>query len=114
MGENLIIGKPFSKRPASFRGHYKYAPAGSDSLVIFIALTRYSAASNSRDTIAQTEFVTGLHVQEYSPFELLLNYKNQSEPDSIHLILLSSIKGREMQGYEGSVLIVDELSLTYD
>ncbi len=114
MGENLVIGKPFDRRPVSLNGFYKYSPAGADSLVILIALTKYLTGENRRDTIAQAELVSGESLSQYAPFSIDLNYASHETPDSIHVILLSSIKGKEMQGYEGSVLFVDELSLTYD
>lgn len=114
MGDNLVIGQPFNRRPISFNGYYKYTPSGADSLVILIALTKYRNTENRRDTLAQAEHISGALTSQYLPFSLNLNYASQELPDSIHIILLSSIRGKEMQGHEGSVLIVDELSLTYD
>jgi hypothetical protein len=114
MGENLVVGQPFDRRPAAFTGYYKYAPAGSDSLVILIALTKYDLEGGQRDTLVQANYVTGEESQSYRQFSLNLDYAGEALPDSIHIILLSSIKGQQMQGFEGSVLKVDELSLTYD
>ncbi len=114
MGENLVIGQPFDKRPRSFNGYYKYEPAGNDSLVILIALTRFDTEKQKRDTLAQANFVSGLINSNYESFNLVLEYIDEAEPDSIHIILLSSIKGQQMQGCEGSVLKVDELCLKYD
>lgn len=114
MGENLVIGQAFDNKPISFNGHYKYYPQGNDSLVILIALTKFHNDTHIRDTIANAEFVTGETVSEYTPFVLFLDYHSNENPDSIHIILLSSVNGQKMQGYEGSTLYIDELSLTYE
>ncbi len=114
MGENLVIGQPFNRRPIALTGYYKYAPVGSDSLVILLALTKFDVADGRRDTLAQANFVTGEENLSYKQFTLNLDYTSEALPDSIHVILLSSIMGQQMQGFEGSVLKVDELSLTYD
>lgn len=113
MGENLVVGKEFENRPDSFSGYYKYFPANNDSLVIFIALTKYDSVNKKRDTIAQSEFVHGETISVYTPFEILVNYNSTENPDSIHVILLASIRGKEMQGHHGSVLYIDELQLNY-
>lgn len=114
IGQNLVIGQPFNKRPGHFTGYYKYQPAGQDSMIILIALTRYNALAKQRDTIAQNSLVVGNSSVNYQRFNLELTYQNPSLPDSIHIIFLSSIKGQHMQGQEGSVLKIDALSLVYD
>ncbi len=114
IGENLVVGKEFTEKPVSFNGYYKYLPQGSDSLVFLVALTKYNQNENRRDTIAQADLASGETVSEYTPFVLFFEYFSKESPDSIHVILMSSIRGREMQGYDGTVLIVDELSLSFE
>lgn len=114
IGENLIIGKPFTQKPSSLNGFYKYLPATNDTLVIFVALTKYSSAEQMRDTIAQGEFVYSGNMPNYEPFSLDIEYSQDITPDSVHVILLSSVSGKEMRGHPGSVLFVDELSFTYE
>lgn len=114
IGENLIIGKPFTQTPISLNGFYKYLPATNDTLVIFVALTKYNTTNQSRDTIAQGEYVYSGIVDTYEAFNLDIEYTQNISPDSIHVILLASVSGKEMKGHPGSVLFVDELSFTYE
>ncbi|HOK38206.1 MAG TPA: PCMD domain-containing protein [Bacteroidales bacterium] len=114
IGENLVIGKPFSKRPTAFQGYYKYSAANNDTLVIFIALTKYNSAQNLRDTIGRGEFVSSEVQNTYKNFNVPIVYNSENTPDSIHIILLASVSGKDFKGHPGSVLIVDKLSLRYD
>jgi hypothetical protein len=114
MGDNLVVGKPFVDKPIRFDGFYKYQPQDNDTLIILIALTRYDTDNNLQDTIAKAELVSNQVQDNYSPFSLTLNYYNNQTPDSIHIILLASAGGKNMQGNPGSVLFIDDLSLVYE
>ncbi len=114
IGENLVVGKPYNVKPTKFSGFYKYFPVDNDSLVILIALTKFNPDKNMKDTIGGAEMVHGYEVAQYSPFELIIEYKSQETPDSIHIIFMSSIKGATMQGNHGSTLYVDDLLLSFD
>lgn len=114
VGENLVIGKPFTKKPKSFEGYYKYFPANNDTMVIFLALTKYNVNLKVRDTIARGEFTNNIPKDIYTPFSIPINYLVDQNPDSIHVILLTSVSGKEFKGHPGSVLIIDKLSLKYD
>ncbi|MDD2635476.1 MAG: PCMD domain-containing protein [Bacteroidales bacterium] len=114
IGENLMIGKPYDKTPTRFNGFIKYQPADNDTLVVFLALTKYDVELKKRDTIATAEYTNTETMETYTPFNVDINYRNQTTPDSIHVILLASVSGKEMKGHEGSVLFVDQLSLTYE
>jgi hypothetical protein len=114
IGENLIIGKPFDKKPNSLSGYFKYLPADNDTLVIFVALTKFNATLQVRDTIATGEFVYNGVADTYTSFITQIDYTQDVIPDSVHVILLASVSGKEMKGHAGSVLFVDELSFTYE
>jgi hypothetical protein len=114
IGENLIIGRPYTKKPKSLNGYLKYSPADNDTLVIFIALTKYNAETSIRDTIARGEYTYSGEITSYTPFSVPIVYANSVSPDSVHVILLSSVSGKEMRGHAGSVLIIDELKFTYE
>jgi hypothetical protein len=90
IGENLVIGKPFSKRPTAFQGYYKYSPANNDTLVIFIALTKYNSAQNLRDTIGRGEFVSSEVQNTYKNFNVPIVYNSENTPDSIQLYYLQA------------------------
>lgn len=114
IGENLVIGKPFSKRPSAFQGYYKYSPADNDTLVIFIALTKYNPEQNMRDTLGRGEFVSNEAQNSYKNFNVPIVYYSEVVPDSIHIILLASVSGKDFKGHPGSVLFVDKLGLKYE
>lgn len=114
IGENLIIGKPYTNKPVNFNGFLKYSPADNDTLVIFVALTKFDSNENIRDTIATGEYTYSGLIETYTPFTVPIEYTESINPDSVHVILLASVSGKEMRGHAGSVLFVDELSFTYE
>lgn len=114
IGQNLVIGKPLEKKPISLNGFIKYLPADNDTLVIFVALTKFDSNRQVRDTIGQGEYVYSGILDAYTAFSLPINYQMNITPDSVHVILLASVSGKEMKGHPGSVLFVDELSFTYE
>ncbi len=114
IGENLIIGRPYIKKPSSLNGYIKYLPADNDTLVIFVALTKYNSELSIRDTIARGEYTYSGTISSYTAFTMNIDYTQTIAPDSVHVILLSSVSGKEMKGHAGSVLFVDELSFTYE
>jgi hypothetical protein len=114
IGENLVIGKPYTKKPVAFNGFFKYLPADNDTLVIFVALTKFNTSEMIRDTIARGEYTYSGTISNYTPFSITIDYAQNIIPDSIHVILLSSVSGKEMRGHAGSVLFVDDLSFTYE
>jgi hypothetical protein len=114
IGENLIIGKPYTKKPKSLIGFLKYSPADNDTLVIFVALTKYNSATSTRDTIASGEYTYSNEITSYTPFNVMIEYSDTISPDSIHVIFLASVSGKEMRGHAGSVLILDEIKFTYE
>jgi hypothetical protein len=113
-GDNVVIGRPFSKKPKSFTGHYKYFPQGDDSFGFVVALTKFDSQAGIRDTIATASFSSGLAKPTYTLFNVDFDYKSQSVPDSIHLVIVSSSSDMGMQGVPGTVLYVDELELKYN
>lgn len=102
------------KKPKSLNGYLKYSPADNDTLVIFIALTKYNAETSIRDTIARGEYTYSGEITSYTPFNVPIVYANSVSPDSVHVILLASVSGKEMRGHAGSVLTIDELKFTYE
>ncbi|HOZ29339.1 MAG TPA: PCMD domain-containing protein [Bacteroidales bacterium] len=114
IGENLVIGKPFTKKPSKLNGYFKYFPADNDTLVIFITLTKYNGTNEVRDTIAKGEYTYSGEINSYSPFSVNIDYLINTIPDSVHVILLSSVSGKEMKGHAGSVLFIDKLNFEYE
>lgn len=113
-GDNVLIGRPFSKKPKSFSGHYKYLPQGNDSFGFLVALTKYNTQTGIKDTIAIADFSSEVEKQTYTYFNVDFNYRNQLNPDSIHVIIISSASEILSQDYDGTVLYIDELELKYN
>jgi len=114
LGQELVIGQPFNKRPKSFSGYFKYFPQGDDSCGFVVALTKYNLTEGKRDTIAQVNFVSAEAIADYTNISLDFQYTSQENPDSIRVVIIASSEGGLNQGEEGSVLFVDELELKYD
>lgn len=114
IGENLIIGRPYTKKPKSLNGYMKYYPADNDTLVIFVALTKFNTVTSLRDTIGRGEYTYSGVISPYTAFSINIDYSQNVNPDSVHVILLASASGKEMRGHAGSVLFVDELKFTYE
>ncbi len=108
--ESEFVGIPFSDRPATLEGYYKYFPQGEDFGAIGILLSRYNDELNAKDTIAYGVFQFNLQEDEFAAFSTFLNYQSFVTPDSMNVVILSSAS-QEMQS--GSRLIIDELSLDY-
>ena len=113
IGENLLLGTPFTGRPISLKGFYKYAPVNGDSADLYVALTKWNTTTNQRDTIAQKGYREYSNIATYTPFELMLEYTSAATPDSIVVIFTSSAGGEVFQGQVGSTMHVDNLSFTY-
>ncbi len=113
-GQNVVIGRPFSKRPKAFTGYYKYQPQADDSCGFLVALTSYNSSAGAHDTIAVANFARSGSVPSYTYFSVDFDYRSTNTPDSIHVIIISSAAGNGMLGNPGSVLFVDELELKYN
>jgi hypothetical protein len=102
----------FSARPKSVVFYYKYAPADGDSCNFYMALTKWNASTQKADTIGDMVFQKGDSVNEYTRVEANINYYSNTQPDSALVFITSSIDG--FNPYPGSVLLIDELSLSYN
>jgi hypothetical protein len=107
-------GSPTSVRSRYFGGKFKYAPAAAtDAAVFTVALLRRNPLNGLRDTIAFGSDTVDHAVSAYTPFSVMLNYRDYLyNPDSC-LILIQSSRAINDPGWAaGSELIVDELSFT--
>ena len=139
----LDFGREFSARPTKLRGYMKYNCAvishsndemahlknQPDTAAIYIALADWSAPHQIRtnpnnrqlfdpddeSVIAYGTVEYGYSVTEYTPFEIVLEYKDtQRIPTYIVVVASASKYGDYFTGGDGSVLHVDELTLEYD
>ena len=94
-------GMPYTEKPAKLTGYYKFSPTTNDTAMIGIAF--YSAG----DTICK-EILAILDVaNDWTPFNIDLNYIGSSMPDTVNIICISS-NNQEISNV-GSILEIDNL-----
>ena len=108
----ILTGQPFTERPLSFTGWYKYFPVSGDSAGIAAVLTHWNTATQSRDTIGIAAVVLYDTVSAYTEYVLPFYYNSTDTPDSLILALVSSQGGSDFLGQVGSTLYADDLSFT--
>ena len=115
----IHLGKPYTEKPQKLQAYYKYAPAGSDSAMIQIALTHWNAGKGTRDTIVNDKIMVKTAVGSYTLLDHTLNYLNTTAtPDTLILIFAASggIDFNDLQGCAGeigSVMWVDDLKFIF-
>ena len=111
----IIQGKPYTERPTSVNGFYKYLPIDGDTCVLYARLSKYNTTLNKQDTIAEASITVNNNVPQFLPFSLIFDYRDPvSNPDSLTILFVSSIDGANFRGHPGSKLFVDNLALEYE
>ncbi|NVO01248.1 MAG: PCMD domain-containing protein [Bacteroidetes bacterium] len=116
--QTIHIGKPYTQKPTSFQGYFKYAPVNGDSALIEVYIHKYNVALHKRDTIGYVRKTYNTTVSNYTAFNLALNYNPayaSLTPDSVSILMVSSagINLNSLQncvGQVGSTLWIDEVS----
>ncbi len=105
-----FVGIPFSGRPSTLEGFFKYSTAANDFGGMALLLTRYDTLKQERDTIALGghEFMPA--GEDYEAFSFQIYYLSHLEPDSMNIVIVSSVSP-QMQS--GSQLRIDDLTLAY-
>ncbi len=109
--EALEVGQPFSDRPVSFSGFYKYFPVDGDSAAIVTQLTKY--VNGTQELIGQAGIYIYNTTDEYTEFDIVFEYFSEETPDSISTIFTSSANGANFEAGIGSTLYIDEVALGY-
>lgn len=110
----IHLGKPYTSKPTRFQAQYKYAPAGNDSAVIQVTLTRFNTLTSKRDTLSHDKIILHSAVSSYTQIDQALTYIDPGQtPDTLILIFAASagIDFNDLQGCAGelgSVLWVDD------
>jgi hypothetical protein len=107
----IQLGTPFTFRPSSFHGYFKYKPVLGDSCLMYALLTRYNTQTANTDTIGIAEQTITREVAEYEPFDLPFEYRSTDLPDSIRVVFTSSANGNNLKGQPGSRMWVDNVAL---
>lgn len=114
IGENLILGRPYTEKPTSLKGYFRYISIDSDSAGFYANLTRYDAINHRRDTIAEAIFAVYSSVNNYTLFEIPFEYyMSNLKPDTINVIFTSSAGGKDFIGNPGSTLYLDKVFLEF-
>lgn len=114
IGENLILGRPFTEKPNSLMGYYKYISVNGDSAGFYANLTKYNSVNHRRDTIAEAIFAVYQTVSDYTSFDIPFEYHiNNLNPDTINVIFTSSAGGKDFIGNQGSTLFIDKVFLEF-
>jgi hypothetical protein len=114
-GDNLIQGKPIDTLPDYFSLYYKYLPATNDTAIVVSYLTKFNSQTMLRDTIAVAQ--TEIREQADSYTYLKLPYEVSMLgiiPDTIIIVLLTSISGATMDAHDGSTLYIDEVKTGFN
>ncbi len=109
MSAKITGGKAFTNRPVKFSGWYKYAPLGTDSMIVLCVLTKFDPLSGNSDTVGTAFFINTISNSTYEKFEVAFEYDNSATPDTMNITILSS----GFSSTPGSALIIDELKFDY-
>lgn len=108
----IFQGKPYTDKPISVSGFYKYLPQNGDTAIFYAKLSKYNPLKGYQDTIAEASYTVSTEIAEYQNFSLPFVYKSNDTPDSLTIIFVSSIQGANFQGQNGSKLYIDNISIT--
>lgn len=141
-GTSAIIdwGRPFTSRPSSLKGYFKYSPktidkakdpymhmkGKMDECQIFVALmdwnipyrinsgqANYINFATDPNVIAYGQMSTNETINEYREFNFDIEYRDSRTPKYVVLVCVASKYGDYFTGGIGSTLFVDELEFEY-
>lgn len=115
IGENLIQGKPIDTLPDYFSLYYKYLPATNDTAIVVSYLTKFNEQTMKRDTVAVAQTEIREQATNYTYLELPYEINIPAIiPDTILIVLLTSISGETMNAHSGSTLYIDEVKTGFN
>lgn len=108
LAQTVTGGVPFTSRPDSLTGWYKYAPQGNDAgNIVGILLS----ADPARDTIAVAVFFPSGTVSSYTYFKAAFEYRLPDVPAQALFVMASS---GATGGVVNTVMYVDDLGVVYN
>jgi len=111
---NDDAGVPFVLAPETFHMSYQYIPAGNDTGLVLVQLSKWDTIFQQRNIIAATLSEIAATGSTWTSLALLLNYSSLEAPDSLNIIIASS--GLPQLGGPsakiGSILYADDLYFT--
>lgn len=106
--QTVTGGVPFTDRPDSLTGWYKYAPVGNDAGNIVAILL---SADPARDTIGIATFFPSGTVGTYTYFKTAFEYRLPDAPTQALFIMASS---GASGGQVNTLMYVDDLGVVYN
>lgn len=114
--KSAVLGMPFTYKPNSMTGYFKYMPVNGDSSNIIILLTKYNTDTKQRDTVAFANQPGYDNVTTFTAFDLMFDYNysaGNEKPDTVVVNFTSSKAAEFFIGEIGSTFIVDNCKFTY-
>ena len=116
--ESARLGIPFSKKPKSLDGYYKYTSVNSDSAQVLVLLTKYNSVAKKTDTVGFGTFTEYNTVTSYTAYSTIIDYNYSAGndiPDTLVVSFTSSAGSatEDLLGEVGSTLYVDDAKFVY-
>ncbi len=86
----VLGGTPFTARPNFFGGYFKYNSTGNDYCQVSVLLLKYDSINSNFDTVAYALFSNNQMVNNWTNFNVPLNYLTNANPDTIQIVAFSS------------------------
>jgi len=108
-----IGGMPVDSTPDKLSGYYKYIPVGPDTALGGLMLYHYNENTGNTELLEEA-FIQLPPVNDYTYFEIEVNYFSLPEPDTVNVAFASgNVDDGSLYTGLGSVLYVDALEITY-
>lgn len=99
---------PFTQRPGSLVGQWKYAPVADDQGTVVVQLSKWNTLTNERDEVGTGVAVASAAVSAWSPFSAPITYISALTPDTLSISVLSGLSSE----VAGSAIWLDALAFS--
>jgi hypothetical protein len=104
---NYFYGWPFTARPDTLRFWYKFIPAGNDTGLAAIGLSKWNG---NHVVIGLGRMPVFNNIASYTMAEIPIEYYSSETPDTIMISFVSSFNSNPTAG---TMLFIDDISLNY-
>ena len=102
----LYIIFPWTTRPTTFSGYYKYSPVGGDTLLISAVFGKTSSA------VGAAFLRTTVSVSSYTQFSIPITYVSANTPDSAAIFIGIYPASGSTSTHAGSTFKIDDLAFS--
>lgn len=99
-------GVAISSRPLYLNGWYQYWPAGADTALFSITLTKWDATGDSQIVVGSGSFTQMDRITSWSQFSVTIDYNTTDVPDTALIIITS---GSDVASTINSALLLDDV-----